>query len=67
MAKQNTGNEPIDPRYKDMMNDVAVSLDRFFNGSGPKQNGFVLLVFPFGEHDGTRCNYISNGASVQIW
>jgi hypothetical protein len=56
------GSGPIDPKYKDMMKDVAITLDVFFNErTEPRQTGFVLLVFPFGEKEG-RCNYISNGA-----
>jgi hypothetical protein len=47
------------------MNTVAEGLDRIFNGEarGPdRKTGFVLLVFPFGESDSGRCNFISNGA-----
>lgn len=46
------------------MRDVAIVLDRFFNGNlrgVNRETGFVLLVFPFGEKEG-HCNYISNGA-----
>ena len=49
---------------REKMNAVAQLLDEFFNGDakGADRNaGFVLLVFPFGSHDG-RCNFISNGA-----
>ena len=58
------GSAPIEPKYAEMMKDVARAIDTFFNGSlrGPdRPTGFVLLVFPFGEKEG-RCNYISNGA-----
>jgi hypothetical protein len=58
------GDGPIESGYQAMMNDVARSLDGFFNGEakGPEREvGFVLLVFPFGSKEG-RCNYISNGA-----
>ena len=60
------GNEPIEPKYEAMMQDVAVVLDRFFNGAkrgSERPTGFVLLVFPYGETTGSRCNYISNGAN----
>ena len=49
---------------------VAKMIDRKLNGDGadellgnPKarQNGFVLLVFPFGGPEGARTNYVSNG------
>jgi hypothetical protein len=47
------------------MNAVAHALDEMFNGDkkgADRETGFVLLVFPFGDADGSRCNYISNGA-----
>lgn len=56
---------PIEPRYVEQMNAVARALDEMFNGKAKgkdRETGFVLLVFPFGEADGQRCNYISNGA-----
>lgn len=64
MNRQQLGDEPIDPAYVQMMNQVAQGLNSFFNKDLPPQareTGFVLLVFPFGEREG-RCNYISNGA-----
>ncbi len=59
------GDEPIQKEYKKMMNDMARSLDAFFNGVArgqKRKTGFVLMVFPFGESADGRCNYISNGA-----
>lgn len=58
------GDQPIEPGYERMMQEVARALDIAFNGGAQgndRQTGFVLLVFPFGSDDG-RCNYISNGA-----
>lgn len=58
------GDAPIEPAYHDKMNAVAAGLDEIFNGTAKgaaRKTGFVLMVFPFGSHDG-RCNYISNGA-----
>jgi hypothetical protein len=55
------GDAPIESRFHEHMNVAARTLDRFFNKDGDRSVGFVLLVFPFGAHDG-RCNYISNGA-----
>ena len=60
------GDEPIELSMRDAMNNIAVALDRILNGeridlSGERKNGFVLLIFPFGDQSG-RCNYISNGA-----
>jgi hypothetical protein len=58
------GDGPIDPQYHQLMNTIASVLDEAFNGQvkgAERQTGFVLLVFPFHDHEG-RCNYISNGA-----
>ncbi|MCH7938014.1 MAG: hypothetical protein IH994_13145 [Proteobacteria bacterium] len=58
------GDAPIEKGQRQMMNDVARSLDKFFNGDkkwSDRKTGFVLLVFPFEGREG-RCNYISNGA-----
>lgn len=59
------GDGPIQQRYREQMNAIASVLDETFNGvaKGPDKNvGFVLLVFPYGEADQARCNFISNGA-----
>ena len=61
------GDGPIEDRYRGMMKAVGAGLDKIFNGEATgraRQTGFILLVFPFGEHEG-RCNYISNGADRQ--
>jgi hypothetical protein len=62
--KGGLGDAPIEPEYIDAMNSVAHAVDTIFNGTArgkDKKTGFVLMVFPFGDHGG-RCNYISNGA-----
>ena len=59
------GDLPIQSQYHEQMNAVAKGLDQIFNGEahGPdRKTGFVLLIFPFGESDSGRCNFISNGA-----
>jgi hypothetical protein len=59
------GDAPIGTQYRDSMNAVASVLDETFNGDAKgaaRGTGFVLLVFPFGTADGSRCNFISNGA-----
>jgi hypothetical protein len=64
MMTSQLGDAPIEPQYREMMNQIARGLDEFFNGEAKgkdRQVGFVLLVFPYEDHDG-RCNYISNGA-----
>ena len=64
MVKHTLGDAPIEPQYQEQMVELARHLNRFFNGDAPvgeRKTGFVLLVFPFKDHEG-RCNYISNGA-----
>lgn len=46
--------QPIEPRHRKAMNDVAEVLAEVFTGQG-----FVLLVFPLNDAVG-RMNYISN-------
>lgn len=57
--------DAIEPRFREMMNNLAQGLDVTFNGHPPpppqawdKPVGFVLLTFNFG--DNVRVNYISN-------
>lgn len=64
MSEHTLGDAPIEPKFIEMMNKVAIGLDKVFNGESrgnDRKTGFVLLVFPFEDHEG-RCNYISNGA-----
>jgi hypothetical protein len=72
--KHRLGDAPVELKYRDRMNRLAVELDKIFNGenAGPRakgqkdkrDTGFVLLVFPYsdGTVDNERCNFISNGA-----
>lgn len=54
--------DPIQEEYRRKMNDLARTLDVYFNGdSNPKRLFFTLLVGEFGKMDGGRVNYISNG------
>jgi hypothetical protein len=51
--------DPIEPKYREWMNDFARSIDKFLNGdAATKRTGFVVLMFDFG--DNSRMNYISN-------
>lgn len=62
------GDAPIEPRYFEQMQALAGGLDEILNEGakkGERHTGFVLLVFPFNNHDG-RCNYISNSDRVDI-
>jgi hypothetical protein len=61
---QRLGDAPIEPKYRESMQAVALGLDQVFNGDtkgAQRKVGFVLLVFEYGEAEG-RANYISNGA-----
>jgi hypothetical protein len=57
------GDGPVEDRYIKRMEFLAHQIDAVLNPSErtPRDVGFVLLVFPFGETEG-RCNYVSNGA-----
>jgi hypothetical protein len=62
--KHSLGDAAIEPEYVEMMNAMAGALDEMFNGKAKgndRKTGFVLLVFPFNDHEG-RCNFVSNGA-----
>jgi predicted component of type VI protein secretion system len=62
--EEKLGDAGIEVQYHQLMTGVARELDRIFNDGAERETGFVLLVFPFGNHDG-RCNFISNGADRQ--
>lgn len=64
MKKRILGDAPIEPSLHADMNALAELTDAYLNGVAKdkdRKNGFVLLVFPFGDREG-RCNFISNGA-----
>jgi len=64
MKKHMLGDAPIEPSLHADMNALASAIDGYLNEGATgkaRKNGFVLLVFPFGNNDG-RCNFISNGA-----
>jgi hypothetical protein len=69
MKRQHTlGSDPIEDVYHAKMNQLAQLLDHMFNGDEVRTTGFVLLVFPLGEHETGehRCNYISNADRSDI-
>jgi hypothetical protein len=60
--RRQLGDAPIEAQYVEKMNALAHAIDELFNGDAKgdaRKTGFVLMVFPFGDHG--RCNYISNG------
>jgi hypothetical protein len=61
------GDAPIEPEYAALMQNVAIAIDRLFNGEArgdARKTGFVMMVFDFANFakGDSRCNYISNGA-----
>lgn len=55
--------QPIEPAFREQMNQLGHFLDETFNGDlkrGERKVGFALLVFKFGSGDDHRSNYISN-------
>jgi hypothetical protein len=63
------GDQPIDPQYQRMMNTLASVLDESFNGDKKGKDrtvGFILMVFPFGDDNDGRCNYISNARRSDV-
>lgn len=66
--------DPIQQKYRALMNATAEGLDKIFNGDAqPKKVGFVLLSFEFDKVEGGRVNYISNAdradmiAAIKEW
>lgn len=58
---------PIEAAHVKQMNAIAQVLDETLNPKGTKKNGFVLLVFNFGEPTPrSRMNYISNAERADI-
>jgi hypothetical protein len=65
--KQALGSKPIEPKFREMMNELARGIDRILNGDKrPKENGFILMMFKFGGDEGHRCNYISNADRADV-
>lgn len=59
------GDQPIETRFREQMIAAMQALDEAWNPglkAPEKTVGIIILVFPYGSHDG-RCNYISNGAN----
>lgn len=54
--------DPIQGKYRELMNSMAAALDDAFNGAPPRRKSvaFVLLTAEFGKIEGGRVNYISN-------
>lgn len=58
---------PIEAKQRNLMNVLAHAIDEMFNKDGePKKVAFVLLTANFGNYEGGRVNYISNGERADI-
>jgi hypothetical protein len=62
--------DPIQPKFRRAMNRLAAEIDTALNGRpkpGRKRRvGFILLTAEFGQMDGGRVNYISNGQRADM-
>ena len=58
--------QPIEPKFHEMMNALAGALEKILNPDGVRRNGFVLLSFEFGATEGGRVNYISNAERPEM-
>jgi hypothetical protein len=66
--KHGIGDAPIEARLLEVMNRLARGMDEILNGEAKgaaRQNGFILLVFPFEGYEG-RANYISNASRKDV-
>ncbi|ESZ88278.1 MAG: hypothetical protein Q27BB25_04435 [Blastomonas sp. CACIA14H2] len=55
--------DPIQAQYHGLMQGLAEGIDGILNGdTRPRHTAFVLLVSGFGQIEGGRVNYISNGS-----
>lgn len=60
------GDGPLDPTTGPLMLAMAQAMDDMLNPDpARKGNGFILLVFPFGDGEG-RCNYVSNANRADV-
>lgn len=63
------GDGPLQDEYRQLMKKLAQTLDSVFNDGkegDDRTTGFVLIVFPFGEADEGRVNYISNAIRADV-
>lgn len=63
------GDAPVEPGFRQTMNSLAGAIDQILNGelTGPdRKNGFILMVFPFGDGEDRRTNYVSNARREDV-
>lgn len=58
--------DPIQADQRQMMNGIAKALDEGFNPGETRKVAFVVLTAKFGDYEGGRVNYISNGDRADI-
>lgn len=59
------GDAPVEEQYQEKMVAIMRTLDEFLNGEAmgsDRKHGIVIMIFPFGEAEAGRTNYMSNGA-----
>lgn len=66
-SPETLGDAPIDPALHQLMNELGRGIDDVLNlnSAAGKVNGFVLMAFPFENHNG-RCNYVSNATRETV-
>lgn len=57
--------QPIEPHMTEVMNDIGHILGNAIRETG-LDYGFALFVFPFGEGESHRINYISNAQRADM-
>jgi hypothetical protein len=65
---QRLGDAPVEAKYHGKMEFLAREIDHLLNGDlrgEARETGFVLLVFPFNDHEG-RANYMSNARREDV-
>ena len=63
LSRSNGASEDYAPRHVRVMQALAEGLDIAFNGEGPREIGFVLMVYPM--VDDGACSFISNGTGPE--
>jgi hypothetical protein len=69
MTKRTLGDGPVEERYREQIRVIAEVIDEFLNGPNKgeaRENGFIVMMFPFGGPNKGRCNYISNAERKDV-
>lgn len=63
------GDAPVEAEYHAKMTAIMQGLDEVMNGDAKgadRKVGIVLMVYPMGEAEGGRCNYMSNSSREDV-